>query len=329
MLWRGNVCGDRIRRFHGNRANANPTQTHSFPPYPTAAETTGGRLPIAPLHRWSNIAGQKQYGSNRHESWSAGHWGAGRSLHGADSTSGVAHRVYGDSRNPPSQSVRPRQAGLWNPRPPSRAVFVSTATARPVGYLTGGTHCEHIEDTIRRISPHRACGSQRRQPWDRSRHSERSRGAGDVHSRSPADGRLAGDGQRAPPRPGPQYPAPSIFAADGTVILSFVPAQINMQGELQFTGSPLGVWEPYDEQTGHFTVVQVLVDKDGHLAGSLTIDGHPKVNADGMSFTDDGSLVTGHHPRSHRQGCQCHPAHQGHAGDRNQDAGRQPRLPGR
>src|SRR6476661_4139116 len=47
-------------------------------------------------------------------------------------------------------------AGLWNPRPPSRAVFVSTATARPVGYLTGGTHCEHIEDTIRRISPHRA-----------------------------------------------------------------------------------------------------------------------------------------------------------------------------
>lgn len=90
----------------------------------------------------------------------------------------------------------------------------------------------------------------------------------------------------------PQYPAPSIFAADGTVILSFVPAQINMQGELQFTGSPLGVWEPYDEQTGHFTVVQVLVDKDGHLAGSLTIDGHPKVNADGMTFTDDGSLVT-------------------------------------
>jgi hypothetical protein len=90
----------------------------------------------------------------------------------------------------------------------------------------------------------------------------------------------------------PQYPAPSIFAADGTVVLSFVPAQINMQGELQFTGSPLGVWEPYDEQTGHFTVVQVLADKEGNLAGSLTIDGHPKVNADGLSFTDDGSLVT-------------------------------------
>jgi hypothetical protein len=90
----------------------------------------------------------------------------------------------------------------------------------------------------------------------------------------------------------PQYPAPSIFAADGTVVLAFVPAQINMQGDLQFTGNPMGVWEPYDEQTGHFTAVQVLADKDGHLAGSITIDGHPKVNADGMSFTDDGSLVT-------------------------------------
>jgi hypothetical protein len=90
----------------------------------------------------------------------------------------------------------------------------------------------------------------------------------------------------------PQYPAPSIFAADGTVILSFVPAHINMKGELEYSGSPMGVWEPYDDQTGHFTVVQVLADKEGHLAGSLTIDGHPKVSADGMTFTDDGSLVT-------------------------------------
>ena len=90
----------------------------------------------------------------------------------------------------------------------------------------------------------------------------------------------------------PQYPAPSIFAADGTVILSFVPAHINMTGDLEYSGSPLGVWEPYDEQTGHFTVVQVLVDKTGALAGSLTIDGHPQVGADGTTFTDDGSLVT-------------------------------------
>jgi hypothetical protein len=90
----------------------------------------------------------------------------------------------------------------------------------------------------------------------------------------------------------PQFPAPSLFAADGTVILGFVPAEIGMEGELQYTGSPMGVWEPYDEQTGHFTAVQVLADKTGKLIGTVTIDGHPKVSADGTSFIDDGSLVT-------------------------------------
>jgi hypothetical protein len=98
-----------------------------------------------------------------------------------------------------------------------------------------------------------------------------------------------------PPRRGgedPQFPAPSLFAADGTVILGFVPAQIGMDGTIQYTGSPMGVWEPYDEQTGHFTAVQVLADKTGKLIGSATIDGHPKVSDDGLTFIDDGSLVT-------------------------------------
>jgi hypothetical protein len=97
-----------------------------------------------------------------------------------------------------------------------------------------------------------------------------------------------------PPRQGndPQFPAPSLFAADGTVILGFVPARIGMDGKIQFVGSPMGVWEPYDEQTGHFTAVQALADMTGKLIGSVTIDGHPKVNADGLSFIDDGSLVT-------------------------------------
>ena len=97
-----------------------------------------------------------------------------------------------------------------------------------------------------------------------------------------------------PPRRGvdPQFPAPSLFAADGTVILGFVPAEIGMDDALQFSGSPMGVWEPYDERTAHFTVVQVLADATGKLAGSITIDGHPRASEDGLSFTDDGSLVT-------------------------------------
>jgi hypothetical protein len=96
-----------------------------------------------------------------------------------------------------------------------------------------------------------------------------------------------------PARPDdPQFPAPSLFAADGTVILGFVPAEIGMDGKIQYPGSPMGVWEPYDEQTGHFTAVQAIADMTGKLIGSVTIDGHPHVNEDGMTFIDDGSLVT-------------------------------------
>jgi hypothetical protein len=90
----------------------------------------------------------------------------------------------------------------------------------------------------------------------------------------------------------PQFPAPSLFAADGTVVLGFVPAWVGMDGEVQIVGSPMGVWEPYDEQTGHFTAVQAIADTSGTLVGSVTIDGHPQVSEDGLSFVDDGSLVT-------------------------------------
>jgi len=90
----------------------------------------------------------------------------------------------------------------------------------------------------------------------------------------------------------PQFPAPSLFAADGTVILSFVPAEVGREGSIQFTGSAMGVWEPYDERTGHFTAVQAIADSTGNLVGSVTIDGHPQVSEDGESFVDDGSLVT-------------------------------------
>lgn len=97
-----------------------------------------------------------------------------------------------------------------------------------------------------------------------------------------------------PPRSGvdPQVPTPSYYGADGTCILGFVPAQIAMDDALQFAGAPMGVWEPYDDLTAHFTVVQGLVDATGKLVGTVTIDGHPKASEDGMTFSDDGSLVT-------------------------------------
>ena len=123
-----------------------------------------------------------------------------------------------------------------------------------------------------------------------------ARGAGAAQGMTTADHPLMGMwlAMANPARRGedPQFPAPSLFAADGTVVLGFVPAEIGMDGAIQFSGSPMGVWEPYDEQTGHFTAVQVLADKTGMLIGSVTIDGHPHVSDDGLTFVDDGSLVT-------------------------------------
>ncbi len=88
----------------------------------------------------------------------------------------------------------------------------------------------------------------------------------------------------------PQFPAPSYYGADGTVLLSFPVGQIGPNGA-QLSSILMGTWEAHDEWTGHFTVVQLLSELDGTYAGSVTIDGFPKVNEDGASFIDDGSLA--------------------------------------
>ncbi|MBA3275922.1 MAG: hypothetical protein H0T72_09015 [Chloroflexia bacterium] len=95
-----------------------------------------------------------------------------------------------------------------------------------------------------------------------------------------------------PPLPeSPQIPVPSIFAADGTVVLSFPLVQLGPNG-VQFNSAHVGVWEPYDDQIGHFTATQSISDIEGTLLSTVTVDGHPHVNADGQTFIDDGSLVT-------------------------------------
>lgn len=88
----------------------------------------------------------------------------------------------------------------------------------------------------------------------------------------------------------PQFPAPSYYGADGTVLLSFPVGQIGPNGA-QLSSILMGTWEAHDEWTGHFTAVQLLSALDGTFAGSVTIDGFPKVNEDGASFIDDGSMA--------------------------------------
>ena len=95
-----------------------------------------------------------------------------------------------------------------------------------------------------------------------------------------------------PPLPeDPQFAAPSWFGADGSVLLSFPISQRGPNG-VQFNSSPVGTWEPHDEQTGHFTATQMLSDAHGAYLGTVTIDGFPHVSEDGQLFIDDGSLTT-------------------------------------
>jgi len=95
-----------------------------------------------------------------------------------------------------------------------------------------------------------------------------------------------------PQLPGdPPIAAPSIFAADGCVVLSFPLSQRGANGVV-FTSPFVGTWEPYDAQTGHFTAVQTVTDIEGTVLSVVTVDGHPRVNADGMTFEDDGQLNT-------------------------------------
>lgn len=89
----------------------------------------------------------------------------------------------------------------------------------------------------------------------------------------------------------PQVYGPAVFAADGFVLLMFPITQVGPNG-VQFNTPYVGTWEPYDEQIGHFTAVQLLSDAAGVQLGSVTVDGHPLVSNDGQSFIDDGSLVT-------------------------------------
>ena len=94
-----------------------------------------------------------------------------------------------------------------------------------------------------------------------------------------------------PPLPeDPQFAAPSLFAADGTVLLLHPVTQRGPQGPI-FTSVAVGTWEPDAERRAHFTAVQSLSDAEGTFLGTVTIDGYPEASADGQTFVDDGSRV--------------------------------------
>lgn len=95
-----------------------------------------------------------------------------------------------------------------------------------------------------------------------------------------------------PPLPDdPQFAVPSLFATDGTVLLVFPASQVGPQGPF-LSSAAMGLWEAETDQRGSFIAVQVTSAPDGTFLGSVTIEGHPEVSADGQSFIDDMSLST-------------------------------------
>ncbi len=92
-----------------------------------------------------------------------------------------------------------------------------------------------------------------------------------------------------PPLPGdPQFPATSLYTADGVVLLVFPTTQVGPQGVV-FNAPAMGTWEADSDRRGHFTAVQLQSDANGVFLGSVTIDGYPEVSEDGQTFADDGS----------------------------------------
>ena len=92
-----------------------------------------------------------------------------------------------------------------------------------------------------------------------------------------------------PPLPDdPQFPAPSLFSADGTVLLVFPTTQVGPEGVF-FNAPVMGTWEADSDRRGHFTAIQLMSAADGTFLGSIAIDGYPEVSADGQTLIDDGS----------------------------------------
>jgi hypothetical protein len=80
--------------------------------------------------------------------------------------------------------------------------------------------------------------------------------------------------------------AMAVFFADGTNIQG-LPATMSGPQGVTYVSTQVGTWEPIDEHGIHFTGVQLHTDATGTLVGTVTIDGHPTVSADGQTLCDD------------------------------------------
>lgn len=90
---------------------------------------------------------------------------------------------------------------------------------------------------------------------------------------------------------GPPHASPSLYTADGHVVLDWPVTTVGPAG-VTYASGWVGTWEPTDERGIHVTAVQVLSDANGAYLGTVTFDGHPMVSEDGQTFTEDDPETT-------------------------------------
>jgi len=82
------------------------------------------------------------------------------------------------------------------------------------------------------------------------------------------------------------------WSPDGNMTNNGPNVAIGSDGALTYGDTPTGTWEPVSERGIHFTFTAATYDAAGTLTGYFTVDGHPVVSDDGMSFWDDAVEAT-------------------------------------
>jgi hypothetical protein len=78
----------------------------------------------------------------------------------------------------------------------------------------------------------------------------------------------------------------SVYGPDGSLVNMAPVARQGPQG-VTIASAAAGRWESAGGNAAHFTMVQVLSTLDGMFVGTVTIDGHPTVSDDGLTFMDN------------------------------------------
>jgi hypothetical protein len=79
------------------------------------------------------------------------------------------------------------------------------------------------------------------------------------------------------------------LAADGNSTFQGGSVATGPDGALISSSSFMGVWEPVSERGIHITFTWQNRDATGAVTSTVTVDGYPVANEDGMSFWDDGT----------------------------------------